>query len=100
MIGNDVTGRIEPEACRGGEHLPLERYRGQHLVEGALPIRRDQDAAAPVGQVIIVAHLPRDITGDLGKMGIDEDVAHAGSNNLPQFRTDTEILGDGGNTDD
>jgi len=68
---------VEPETRDLGQHLALQRNRGQHAVEGRKPIACDQDAP-PVGQVVIVAHLAGVMVRQLGDRRIPQRAIEIG----------------------
>ena len=63
---------VEPEPRDLGQHLALERDRGDVAVEGAQPVGGD-DEAPPVRQVVIVAHLAAVVVGQFGDRRVVED---------------------------
>ncbi|OIQ72915.1 hypothetical protein GALL_454520 [mine drainage metagenome] len=85
VVGADIGGGIEPEACGLGQHLTLPRDAGKDAVEGRDSVRRDDDTAS-VRQVVIVAHLAIVGVGKLWDDGVIED-AHG----LGPFRMGCDV---------
>src|SRR6516162_10643184 len=56
VVRADVACLVEPESGYLREHLPLAWDRRQNSVEGAQPVRRDDDAAS-VRKIVIVPDL-------------------------------------------
>ena len=79
VVAADVHGRLEPEARRRGQHLPLERHRRQHVVERALPVGGDNQPSA-IRQVIVVANLAARRRRQAGKVGCNQNIVERRAN--------------------
>ena len=81
-FGQMSRRRVEPEPGDLGQHLPLERDRGDDPVEGAQPVGRDDDPAA-VRQVVIVADLAAVMVRQFGDRRVRQDISEMRRKSLP-----------------
>ena len=77
VVGADVGGGVEPEPRRLGQDLPLVGDHRQDGIEGRQPVAGD-DHDPSVPQVVGVAHLAPVVIGQLGKLGVGQDLVGAG----------------------
>jgi hypothetical protein len=77
MVRADIGGFLEPVARRLGQHLALEGNGRQDDIEGAEPVRRDDDAAA-IRQIVILTDLAIVAVRQFRDMGVGENaqIAH------------------------